>query len=59
MEWQFNGKKRPIRLRRSVEDKILAGFALSDELVGYLCKMGFEQREIPALNLNLFEVKNG
>ena len=52
-------RKPPIQLRRSVEADILASFALSDELVGYLCKMGFEQREIPALNMNLFEVHNG
>ena len=50
-------RKPPIQLRRSVESQILASFALSDELVGYLCKMGFEQREIPALNLNLFELE--
>ena len=49
----------PIKLKRSMEADILASFDLSDELVGYLCKMGFEQREIPALNLNLFEVRNG
>ena len=46
----------PIRLRRSVEADILASFDLSDELVGYLCKMGFNQREIPGLSLDLLKL---
>ena len=50
------GKKRPIRLKRSVEADILSSFALSDELVGYLVKMGFNQREIPGLNMDLLKL---
>ena len=55
MEQAF-GKKRPISLKRSVEADILSSFALSDELVGYLVKMGFNQREIPGLSLDLLKL---
>lgn len=51
------GKKRPIRLKRLVEADMLASFALADELIDYLIKMGFRQREIPDLSLNLFTLK--
>jgi len=44
------------RLKPDIEADILASFDLSDELVGYLCKMGFEQREIPALNMDLLKL---
>ena len=56
MEQAF-GKKIPIRLKRPVEADILAGIALANELMDYLCKMGFRQNEIHDLSLNLFTLK--
>ena len=52
-------KKRPIRIKKSVEDKLLAEFALADELTMYLKNCGFSYIEITELNMNLYCVKKG